>query len=133
MLLIYLAPLIMLIDIAQLLAAERFIGVKAIRAGVHPLDSERRLSSGVTMLWLIGLAVLWLYMALLVIDPRGGLQGALMLMVSVGGFALRRVAGLKWALVLMTIETAIRLGLLANMLMVVFFFGGRLLPPSYYN
>ncbi|WP_309396495.1 hypothetical protein [Cerasicoccus maritimus] len=123
----------MLIDIAQLLAAERFIGVKAIRAGIHPLDAEHQPASGLMLLWLLGLGIMWLYMALLVIDPRGGLQGALMLMVSVGGFVLRRVAGLKWALVLMTIETAIRLGLLANMLMVIFFFGGRLLPPSYYN
>ncbi|WP_309387556.1 hypothetical protein [Cerasicoccus frondis] len=123
----------MLIDIAQLLLTERFIGVKQIRKNTHPLDSDRVPPSWVILLWMFGLAIMWIYMALLVIDPRGGLQGALMLMVSVGGFILRRVAGLKWALVLMTIETAIRLGLLANMLMVIFFFGGRLLPPSYYN
>lgn len=133
MLLIYLAPLIMLIDIVQLLVSERFIGVKQIRKGVHPVDGDRRLPSWAVLLWLAGMGIMWLYMVALVFDPRGGLQGALMLMVSIGGFALRRVCGLKWALVLMTVETAIRLGLLANMMMVVFFFGGRLLPPSYYD
>lgn len=133
MFLIYLAPLIMLIDITQLLVAERFIGVKQIRSGEHPLERDRRPPTWAILLWLSGLGVLWLYMLLLVFDPHGGLQGGLMLLVSLAGFALRRVAGLKWALVLMTIETAVRLGLLANLMMVVFFFGGRLLPASFYE
>ncbi|GHC02533.1 hypothetical protein [Cerasicoccus arenae] len=133
MLLIYLVPFIMLIDIAQLLVAERFIGMKQIRSGQHPLESDRRPPNWAIAIWITGLCILWLYMILLVFDPRGALQGGLMFFVSLSGFALRRMAGLKWALVLMTIETAIRLGLLANMLMVVFFFDGRLLPASYYQ
>lgn len=123
----------MLIDIAQLLVAERFIGMKQIRSGEHPLDTARRPPTWAILLWLAAIGLLWLYIVLLAFDPRGGLQGGLMLLVSFAGFALRRVAGLKWALVLMTIETAVRLGLLANLVMVVFFFGGRLLPASFYD
>jgi len=133
MLLIYLAPLVMLIDIAQLLVAERYIGVKQIRSGVHPLESAKQPPVWAIIIWLTGLVILWFYMALLIFDPRGTLQGGLMFLVSLAGFGLRRVAGLKWALVLMTIETAVRLGLMANLMMVVFFFGGRLLPASFYE
>lgn len=133
MFLIYLAPLIMLIDIAQLLVAERYIGVKQIRSGVHPLDGAKPPPTWAIVLWLSGIAIMWLYMLLLLLNQQAQLQAVLMFLISLGGFGMRRVAGVKWALVLMTIETAIRLGLLANLLMVIFFFGGRLLPASFYH
>ncbi|MGE9296087.1 MAG: hypothetical protein ACQKBV_07370 [Puniceicoccales bacterium] len=133
MFLILIAPLFMVFDIAQLLVAERYIGIKQIRTGLHPLEMDKRPPDWVVGIWVIGLAALWLYMIALVFDPRAGLHGGIMLAVSLASFALRRVMGLKAALVLMTIETAIRLGMLANLMMVVFLFGGRMLPPSYYD
>jgi len=133
MFLVLLAPFFMVFDIVQLLVAERYIGVKQIRAGMHPLEMDRKPPDWAVFLWIAGLVALWLYMIALLFDPRGGLHGGIMLLVSVGGFALRRIMGIKWALVLMTIETAIRLGMLANLMMVVFLFGGRLLPPGYYR
>lgn len=133
MLLVFLAPLFMGFDIGQLLLAERFIGVKQIRKGEHPLDADRRLPDWASGLWVIGLGIYWAYMALLAFHPNTALQGILMIGITLAGFAVRRVSGLKWALVFLTLETAIRLGLLANILIVVFLFEGRMLPPGYYR
>ncbi|MEO0794200.1 MAG: hypothetical protein AAFX93_03505 [Verrucomicrobiota bacterium] len=125
MFLIFIAPIIMLFDITQLLVTERYIGVKQIRKGLHPLDQDRKPANSLIFIWLMSLTVIWFYMIAMAFDPRGGLQGGIMLLVSIAGFGFRRISGIKWALVIMTIETAIRLGLLANLLMMQFLFKGN--------
>ena len=133
MILIYLAPVFILFELIQLLMAERYIGIKQIRTGTHPLESPRRPPEWVSALWLAGRVLTWLYLILLVFDPRGGLQGFIMLMVTAIAAGLRRSLGMKWALVIMTVEGAVRMGLLANLLMTVFLFDGHLVPPEWYQ
>lgn len=133
MLLIYLAPVFICFELFQLLVAERYIGVKRIREGVHPLDAKQRLPEWMAAMWVIGRILTWLYLILLVFDPRAGLQGFIMIVVTILATGLRRALGLKWALVIMTIEGSIRMGMLANILMTVFLFDGRLIPQEWYQ
>jgi len=130
MLLIYLAPFFIGFELLQLLAAEKYIGVKQIRSGQHPLEMEQRLPEWGAALWVFGRVLSWLYMILLVFDPRAGVQGFLMLMITLLAAGLRRKMGLKWALVIMTVEGAVRMGMMVNLLMTVFLFNGRLVPPG---
>lgn len=123
MLLIYLSPIFILYEMFQLVVAERYIGIKQIRSGVHPMDSETSAPEWLAAGWLIGMFSYWLYMFVLIFNPWGGMQGFVMLFISLLGIALRRTMGLKWALVIMTIEGAIRMGLLANLLISALFYG----------
>ncbi len=128
MILIYLAPFFIAFELVQLLVAERYIGIRQIRAGQHPLDAVKRLPEWCAALWVLGRALTWLYMLLLIFDPRAGVQGFLMFFVTLIAAGLRRKTGLKWTLVIMTVEGAVRMGMLVNIMMTVFFFNGRLVP-----
>lgn len=131
MLLIHLAPLFIIFDFAQLILAERFIGVKQIRDGRHPLDSGWDKPAWLAALWLLGTAALWFYMVALIFTPWGGIHGFIMLAISVLGLVLRRALGLRFALVVLTVEGAARMGLLVNLLISVHLWGGSLIPPGY--
>lgn len=133
MLLAYIAPLFIAFDFFQLIAAERFIGLKQVRAGEHPLESGKNGPTWVAVLWLLGAFSLWVYMAALTFSPRGAMQGFIMLIASLLGFSLRRTLGLKFALVILTFEAAIRMGLLVNFMVSAFFWEGLPLPPSFYR
>ncbi len=129
----YIAPLFIAFDIFQLVAAERYIGIKQIRAGVHPLEAGKSGPVWLALFWLAGAFAMWAYMAAMVFSARGALQGFIMLVASLLGYALRRSMGLKYALVILTFEAAIRMGLLVNFMISVFFWLGRPLPPSFYH
>lgn len=125
MLLIYLAPVFILFELLQLTIAERFIGIRQIRQGKNPLDSAVVGRNALAAVWLGCIVVYWAYMVLLAWDPRAGLQGILMILTSVAGLMLRRVLGIRFALVVLTLEGAIRIGLLANLLLAAFVFQHR--------
>lgn len=129
----YIAPLFIAFDVFQLVAAERFIGIKQIRSGEHPLEAGKAGPVWLAVFWLFGALALWTYMFLLVFSARGALQGFIMLVASLLGYALRRSLGLKFALVILTFEAAIRMGLLVNFMISAFFWLGRPLPPSFYS
>jgi len=57
----------------------------------------------------------WGWMLLLLAIPFARLHGLVFLAVSVFGFTLRRGGGLKWALVILTFEGAVRVGLLLSL------------------
>ncbi len=123
--LIYLAPVFIGFELIQLIVAERFIGIRQLREGRNPLDSPMAGRNWLAAFWLAAIFIYWTYMVLLIWDPYAGLQGMLMLLTSVAGLLLRRAMGLKFALVILTIEGAIRIGLLANLLLAVFVFQHR--------
>lgn len=125
MILIYIAPLFIIFEMVQLVVAERYIGIKQIRAGKHPLESVSKGLSWLAAVWLLSLFFYWAYMLALVLNPLGSLQGLIMIAISLAGVGLRRTLGMKWALVIMTIEGAVRMGLLTNLLLSVVFYGSR--------
>ncbi len=112
--LIILAPLFLVFEVWQLVISERYLGVKRIAAGTDPRDSGP--SEPIAALWsgLIFLYGVWMLMMLM---PRlGRAQAVCMLVVSLLGYALRRNSSLKYVLVILTLEGAIRIGMIVSLL-----------------
>lgn len=109
--LIFLTPLFFLFEIWQLVISERYLGVKQIARGADP----RNLGLGefTAFVWSATIIAYWCWMLLLLFLPfaRGAAAG--LLLVSMIGFSLRRGTSLKWVLVILTFEGALRLVFLA--------------------
>ena len=120
------APLFIFLEIAQLFVAHRYIGPEQIRAGRHPLDALVTPPLWLSVGWLAGLWAIYLYQfALFFVPTLVRLASLSLILVSVTGFMLRRVCGLKWGLVIMTLEGALRVGLLG------FAFQWTVFPPDW--
>jgi hypothetical protein len=108
--LLLLAPFWILFEFWQLVVAERYLGIKQIEQDTDPrtLDlSERRAA-----FWSIGLLLEGAWMLALLFERFGRAQALCMLVVTLLGYTLRRSCGLKWVLVILTFEGAIRIGML---------------------
>ena len=66
--------------------------------------------------WAGGLIVYFTWMTTLLLHPVGRAQGVVLLVVTLGGRALRSTCGLKWVLVVLTFEGSIRVGMLISLL-----------------
>ena len=67
-------------------------------------------------LWAGGLIVYGLWMGTLLLHPVGRAQGAVLLIITFIGYLLRSTTSLKWTLVILTFEGAIRIGMLLSLL-----------------
>jgi hypothetical protein len=112
--LLYLAPLFFVFEAWQLVIAERHLGIKNIERGVDP--RERGPGEAVAFVWSTGIIAYWAWMLLMLMPREGRPQIVCMLVVSLLGYALRRNSPLKWILVILTLEGAIRLGMLISLL-----------------
>ncbi len=120
MTLAWFAPLFALFEIAQLLLATRYIGVEQIRKNIHPLEERPKGPALLSAFWVAGIVASYLYQLALLSQPREtGLPALLLIGVSLVGFGLRRSLGLKWALVVLTFEGALRAGFLAYVFIAV--------------
>jgi len=123
----WLAPVFIAFEVAQLLVAHRYIGPEQIRRNAHPLDAAVPLPFAVSFFWCLGIASDYLYQGSLMLWPNSLVQVAAMLMIliSVAGFMVRRACGVKWGMVVMTFEGAMRAGFL--------FFAFRMMafPPKW--
>ena len=111
--LLLLTPFWILFEFWQLVVSERYLGIKQIEQGTDPrtLDlSERRAA-----FWSIGLLLEGAWMLALLFERFGRAQALCMLIVTALGYTLRRNCGLKWVLVILTFEGAIRLGMLLSL------------------
>ncbi len=111
--LILFAPLFLIFEVWQLVLSERYLGIKQIARGADP----RTLGLGevTAFFWSVGLMLYWLWMLLLLALPFGRVHGLSLLVITMIGFSLRRGIGLKRVLVVLTIEGAIRIGLLFSL------------------
>lgn len=111
--LILFAPLFLIFEVWQLVLCERYLGIKQIARGADP----RSLGLGeiTAFVWTVLLVAYWLWMVLLLAVPFGRVHGISLITISMIGFSLRRGSGLKWALVILTFEGAIRVGLLFSL------------------
>lgn len=111
--LLLLAPLFLVFEVWQLVIGERYLGIKQIARGADP----RSLGLGevTAFFWTITLFTYWAWMALLLTAQPARAHAVGLLLISAVGFALRRGAPLKWILVVMTFEGALRVGLLFSL------------------
>jgi len=111
-LMVQISPAFAGFEIAQLFVAQRYIGIEQIRRNTHPLDAAAVPPAWLSTGWLLGLFADYLYQGGLLFEPDLGVKFAavLLILTSAVGFALRRVCGLKWGLVVMTPECAARAG-----------------------
>ena len=108
-----LAPLFLLFEVWQLIVSERYMGVKQIRVNADP--RELPMASWMAGLWAGGLLVYFMWMFALLLHPVGRAQGVVLIVMTGIGYALRSTCGLKWVLVILTFEGAIRIGMLVSL------------------
>ncbi len=110
---LFLAPLWLIFEVGQLVVAERYLGIKYIAGGVDPRQGGpgERLSFA----WSFCIVLYWAWMAAMLYQPVGRLQIVAMLAVTGAAFMVRRNCALKWVLITMTFEGAIRIGMLLSL------------------
>jgi len=113
-LLLYLSPLWIVFEAWQLVVAERYLGIKQIEQGVDP--RSRGPGEPVAFFWSTGIFLYWAWMILMLIPTSGRIQIVCMLGVSLLGYSLRRNSPLKWILVILTLEGAIRIGMIISII-----------------
>ncbi|HRE07036.1 MAG TPA: hypothetical protein PKX00_15595 [Opitutaceae bacterium] len=112
--LIFLSPLLLVLELVQLVLAERYLGVKQIERGFDPRTQE--MSEGLAFCWSVGILTHWVWMVTLLPLRFGTGQVVCMLVTSMIGYAIRRGCALKWVLVTLTLEGAIRVGMHISLL-----------------
>ena len=107
------APLFLIFELWQLVLSERYLGIKQIARGADP--RALNLSEITAFFWSTAIVLYWFWMLALLILPYARMHGLGLLFVSAIGFSLRRGAGLKWILVFLTFEGALRIGVLISL------------------
>ncbi len=108
------AAFFLVFEFVQLVVAERLIGVKKIKENTDP-----RLGGPpepIAAIWTITLVTYWLWQGMMLVPEFARMHAVILIVVSLIGFALRRNVTLKWVLVVMTFEGAIRIGILIALL-----------------
>lgn len=106
------APLLMLFEMWQLVMGERFLGVRQIERGGDPRQAG--LGEVRAFIWSIGILISWSWMVVMLLQPFGRVQALCMLAVTAVGYTIRRNCRLKWVLVVLTFEGALRIGMLLS-------------------
>jgi hypothetical protein len=111
--LVFLAPLFLAFEVWQLVIGERYLGIKQIARNGDP----RTLGLGefVAFCWVAAIVVYTLWMLTLLVVPLARAHGLALLAVTAIGYSFRRNTGLKWTLVILTFEGAVRVGLLVSL------------------
>ena len=111
--LLLLAPLFLAFEIWQLVLCERYLGIKQIARGADP----RALGLGevTAFFWSLTIVVYGGWMLALLALPLGRIFGLVLLGLTAIGFSLRRGCALKWVLVLLTFEGALRVAVLVSL------------------
>jgi hypothetical protein len=111
--LILLAPLFLVFEVAQLVLSERYLGIKQIARRADPRTLG--LSEVTAFFWSTAIFTYWLWMVILLTTPLGRAHGLGLMIVSAIGFSLRRGNRMKWTLVILTFEGAVRVGFLISL------------------
>lgn len=108
------APLFLLFEMWQLVMGERYLGIKQIARNGDPRNLG--LAEFTAFLWSSSLLLYALWMFSLLFSSLSRVHGLCLLAISGLGFSLRRNTGIKWVLVIMTFEGAVRVGLLISLI-----------------
>lgn len=113
MTIVLLAPGFLFFEVWQLVLCERYLGIKQIARGADPRTLG--LSEITAFFWSLAIVAYWIWTLLLLLFPLGRMHGLGLMLVTAAGFTLRRGAPLKWILVILTFEGAVRVGLLISL------------------
>lgn len=108
-----LAPLFVIFELWQLVISERYVGIKQIERNGDP--RALGLHEVTAFLWSMMIFAYWAWMLGLLFFRLGRVHGLCLLIVTLVGYGLRRNCGLKWVLVVLTFEGALRVGLLLSL------------------
>jgi hypothetical protein len=111
--LILLAPFFLVFEVVQLVLAERYLGIKQIARSADPRSlGLRELTAFFWSSFILGY---WLWMLLLLVPQISRVHALGLILVSAIGFSLRRGNRMKWTLVILTFEGAVRVGFLISL------------------
>lgn len=111
--LILAAPVFFIFELWQLFMCERYVGIRQIARNGDP--RKLGLAEFTAFIWSSTIMLYWVWMVALVFFRFSRVHGLAFLGVSIIGYAVRRNCGLKWLLVTLTFEGAIRIGLLMSL------------------
>ena len=112
--LLLLAPLFLAFEVWQLVMSERYLGIKQIARNGDP--RALGLAEFTAFCWSMMLVLYVSWMVALLLLPFSRVHGLALLAVLGAGFTLRRNTSLKWVLVILTFEGAVRVGLLISLI-----------------
>jgi hypothetical protein len=102
-----LAPVFLVFEIWQLVMSERYLGIKHIARGGDP--REMGPSEPVAFLWTSGIALYALWALALMLNPINRIEALGIIATTAVAYPIRRNCGLKWILIVLTFEGAIRI------------------------
>lgn len=108
--LVFLTPVWFVLEIVQLVVSERFLGVKQIVADADPRQLGPREVQA--FVWSAGILLYWLWFVAMLFQSTGRAAVVAMIVITLVGFSIRRNCRLKWVLVALTFEGALRIGML---------------------
>jgi hypothetical protein len=100
-------------EVLQLVLFERYLGVKQIRANIDPRRGQPGEAISFTWIFFVTLYAIWMGAMLYV--HIGVTQVIALLGTTLVGYSLRRICGMRWVLVVLTFEGAIRIGMLISL------------------
>ena len=106
------APLFLIFEIWQLVMSERYLGIKQIARGADP--REMGPSEAVSFVWTSGIVLYAAWALALLAVPRARAEALGLIVTTIVGYTFRRNCGLKWVLVVLTFEGAIRIGIVST-------------------
>ena len=110
MLLLLMAPLFLVFEIWQLVMGERYLGIKQIARNGDP--RALGLHELTAFFWSAALFLYGIWMIGLLLTSFSRAYGVSLLAITAIGFSFRRNTSIKWVLVVLTFEGAVRAGLL---------------------
>lgn len=112
--LLFIAPLFLAFEVWQLVMSERYLGIKQIARNGDPRTLG--LAEFTAFCWSMMIVGYVVWMMALLLLPFTRVHGLGLLAILGVGFTLRRNTTLKWVLVILTFEGAIRVGLLISLI-----------------
>lgn len=115
--LLLITPVFLIFEFWQLVISERYLGLKQIARNGDPRNLG--LSEVTAFFWSSALVLYGLWTLALVFLPLARLHASGLFLVTALGYSLRRNTSLKWVLVILTFEGAVRIGLLISLLAMI--------------
>jgi hypothetical protein len=106
-------PLFLMFELWQLFMSERYLGIRQISRGADP--REMGPSEAVSFLWASGIVLYVVWTLALLAVPRTRAEALGLIAVTALGYTFRRNCGLKWVLVVLAFEGAVRIGLVSTL------------------
>ena len=111
---VFLAPVFLVFEGLQLVAAEKLLGIKQIESGL--VERDKVPGDNVAAWWSLGIISEAAWCLWLLCNDVTRVHAGCILLISLFGFSTRNSCKLKWVLVVMTIEGACRMGFMVSML-----------------